>query len=268
MKEWPLADGRSLCYRQAGSGPTLVLLHGWAMSSAVFGEALEELSDQFTVLVPDLPGHGQSAAAADYSLDALAGDLAAWLKGLELTGVRLLGWSLGGQLALRLASLVRPRIHSLLLVSTTPRFVIDDRWTAGLPDGQVRIMARGLKRRYGQTLDDFFAQQFGADELPPDRLQQLLRQLGPAAVPPQAEAALAALETLRCADLRDQLSALQLPALVMHGADDVIIPAAAGRYLAEQLPQSRWELLPQAGHAPFLSRPQRCFALWREFCQR
>lgn len=267
MKEWYLEDGRVLRYRQVGSGPALVLLHGWAMSSAVFGEALQNLSNEFCVLAPDLPGHGQSTAGKDYSLDSLAYDLASWMEGLQLTDVRLLGWSLGGQIVLRLASLTKQRLSRLLLVATTPRFVADEEWVNGLAEGQVRIMARGLQRRFARTLDDFFNQQFGEHEVNAARRQSLAEQFSPTVIPPQQEAALAALETLRTSDLRLQLNELKIPALVMHGAEDKIIPPGAGRYLAEALPQARFQLLEQAGHAPFLSYPEDLFQMWREFCR-
>lgn len=267
MNEWRLADGRVISYRQAGNGPTLVLLHGWAMSSAVFGEALQALSDEFCVLVPDLPGHGTSSSTKDYRLDALAADLSAWMEGLQLAEVRLLGWSLGGQVALRLASLIPQSLYRLLLVATTPRFVVDTAWPHGLAEGQVRIMARGLQRRFARTLDDFFAQQFGAHELNAERRQWLIQQLSPRAVPPQPDAALAALETLRCSDLRSQLGELAVPTLVMHGAEDGIVPPGAGRYLADTLPQARFQQLARTGHAPFLSYPEESFQLWREFCR-
>lgn len=267
MKEWCLEDGRVLRYRQVGSGPPLVLLHGWAMSSAVFGEALQNLSNEFCVLAPDLPGHGQSTAGQDYSLDSLAQDLALWMEGLQLADVRLLGWSLGGQIALRLAGLTEHRLSRLLLVATTPRFVADEEWSNGLAEGQVRIMARGLQRRFIRTLEDFFTQQFGEQEISASRRQWLSEQLSPTVIPPQQEAALAALETLRTSDLRGELFALNVPALVMHGTEDRIVPAGAGRYLAEALPLARFQPLEQGGHAPFLSSPEEVFQIWREFCR-
>ncbi len=267
MNEWSLEDGRALRYRQAGSGPPLVLLHGWAMSSKVFCEAIEDLSNEFCVLAPDLPGHGESGCARDYSLDALANDLALWMEGLQLKDVRLLGWSLGGQVALRLASLAKHRLSRLLLVSTTPRFIADDEWSHGQDDKQVRIMARGLERRFSRTLKDFFNQQFGELEIDEVRRQWLDDNLSPTVIPPQQEAALGALETLRTGDLRRELAVIEMPALVVHGTEDKIIPFGAGCYLAEVLPQARIQPLEQAGHAPFLSCPEKLFHLWREFCQ-
>lgn len=267
MKKWCCPDGRILNYRETGDGPTLVLVHGWAMSSAVFAEALQDLSDEYRVLAPDLPGHGHSTPAGDYSLDALASDLLAWIDALELSDIRLLGWSLGGQIAIRLATLAGSRLNRLLLVATTPRFVAEGEWPHGLPDGQVRIMGRGLKRRFEKTLDDFFAQQFDEHELDDERRRLLRQQVAPETMPPQPEAALAALETLRGSDLRQEIETLDLPTLVMHGAEDAIIPQTAGRYLAERLPRARFISMPGLGHAPFLSRPEESFPLWREFCR-
>lgn len=267
MKEWRCPDGRTLTYREAGSGPPLVLVHGWAMSSAAFCEAIQELSDEFRVLAPDLPGHGGSTETVDYSLDALADDLLGWMEALDLGDIRLLGWSLGGQVALRLAVRAEPRLARLLLIATTPRFTADDEWLHGLPDGQVRIMARGLKRRFAATLDDFFSQQFVAGELGDERSRLLWQRVAPTVQAPRQEAALATLETLRLSDLRQEVNRLALSSLIMHGTEDVIIPHSAGCYLAEQLPQSKFHTMPGLGHAPFLSRPQECFRLWREFCR-
>ncbi|TLM62995.1 MAG: alpha/beta fold hydrolase, partial [Deltaproteobacteria bacterium] len=67
-----------LAWRESGTGRPLVLVHGWSLSGAAFAELAASL-DGFRVLLPDLPGHGQSTPPAGVSLPALAGDLAAWL---------------------------------------------------------------------------------------------------------------------------------------------------------------------------------------------
>ncbi len=267
MKNWSLNDGRKIHYRQAGSGPPLVLLHGWGMSSAVFGEALEALQDQFLVLAPDLPGHGPSTATGDYGLEALAADLAAWMEGLQLQDVRLLGWSLGGQIALRLADGAAQRLSRLILVATTPRFVSDPQWPHGLAAGRVRVMERGLRRDPAGVLKEFFASMFTANELDGQRRQWLTEQCSPAAHPPQPTAVLGALQTLRDSDLRSWVKDLSLPVLLQHGSDDAIVPLGAGRYLAEILPKARLQILNHQGHAPFLSGPEQSFQGWREFCR-
>ena len=269
MRNWLLDDNRRLAYRETGTGRPLVLLHGWSMSSAVFTETLPALADHFRVLAPDLRGHGLSEGGSGYALDDLADDLRMWLEGLKIDSFDLLGWSLGGQVALRLASQLGPRVRRLLLVAATPCFVAGEGWTAGLPAGQVKAMARGLRRRYQETLEDFFHRQFVAGEISAERLRQIKAFAAPVIGDriPAAEPILAALETLQTTDLRRELKELQVPTMVVHGEGDDIIPCEAGRYLATNLPHGSFFGLPDTGHAPFLTRPEQCCNLLREFCR-
>ncbi len=266
MNCWRLTDGRHIHYRQAGRGAPLVLLHGWSLSSAVFDEALHALRDSFTVLVPDLPGHGLSSPANDYRLTALADDLNHWMAGLGLQEVRLLGWSLGGQIALRMAGSGRERLSRLLLVAATPRFLQGPDWPYGLAATQLRVLQRGLNRRPAETLADFFDSQFGDQEIGDGRRRQLRCTVSAAAFPPQPEALREGLKLLAENDLRSELLEVNLPVLVQQGGNDTITPEAAGRYLADNLPQAHLFLQPGLGHAPFLSRPESSVERWRRFC--
>lgn len=269
MKNLELEPGRLLVWREAGEGrtglPPLVLLHGWSMSSAVFTELLPQLGTERRVLAPDLRGHGASSPGPGYDLDDFAADLENWLAGLNLTEIDLLGWSLGGQVAIRFARRGRVRVRRLLLVAATPRFVASPDWPHGLPDGQVRVMVRDLRRAYEKTQGDFFQLQFAGEELPRERLRQIIAFAVRAGTLPPAEVALAALETLRTGDLRGELAQLACPVLVQQGELDHITLPGAGPFLAAACPRGRLELQPERGHAPFLSTPQQSLALWREF---
>ncbi len=265
MNEAMLPDGRRLAWREAGAGRPLVLLHGWSMSSAVFAEVMAGLGDGLRVLAPDLRGHGRSQEGAGYALADFGADLQLWLDHLDVGESDLLGWSFGGQVALRMV-LDRPRrFRRLALVSTTPRFVAEGAWEHGLPAGQVRSMARNLARAYEKTMGDFFARQFGPDEVGSQRLREIIAFAVRAGNLPTPETALATLDTLATGDLRSELAAVACPALVLHGCDDQIIPAGAGRFLAAQIPGARRQELAATGHAPFLSRPQPTLAALREF---
>jgi pimeloyl-[acyl-carrier protein] methyl ester esterase len=265
MKKLTLADGRQIAWREAGSGSTLVLLHGWSMSSAVFAEVIEELAANFRLLAPDLRGHGASDPGAGYAFADFAVDLAEWIQALDLREVVLVGWSLGGQVALELCPLIREQLRRLILVSTTPRFTAAADWAAGLPDLQVRAMARDLKRNYLKTMGDFFALQFAGEEMPRERYRRIVDFAVRDGRLPEPEVALAALETLRLGDQRSGLGAINVPALVQHGELDRITLPGAADYLAGHLPAAELELLPGIGHAPFLSQPQEVCRRWREF---
>ncbi len=301
MKYLRLADGRQLAYRDAGGGRPLILLHGWGMSSHVFAELVAPLAASFRVLAPDLPAtppatpwQGPASASAlprrspispdfasgyavaapwqgpaspregsGYTLEDLAADLLEWLTALDLRQAVLLGWSLGGQVALQLYPAAAPRVERLVLVAATPRFTAAADWSAGLPEGQVRAMERNLLRTFTATLEDFRRLQFAGEEIPSPRLEELLA-LCAGGGPPLPEAALATLETLRRSDLRSDLARIDCPVLVQQGTLDRITLPAAARYLADHLPQTRL-VLQEAGHAPFLSRPGESLELWREF---
>ena len=263
MNEFLLADGRRLAWREAGTGAPLVLLHGWCFSSQVFAEAFAVFSADYRVLAPDLPGHGVSDPAADDGFATLAADLREWLTALSLDRIRLLGWSLGGQVALELAAAPPPaQVERLLLVAVTPRFCAAADWLHGLPEGQVRAMERQLQRDYPATLRDFRERMLAGEELPPARCQRIAALSGP---PPSPAEALATLAALRRADQRHCLAALDCPTLVQHGELDTITLPGAALALAEAIPGARLELLPGIAHAPFLSRPNEVFARWRTF---
>lgn len=261
-----LASGQ-LSWRETGAGRPLVLLHGWSMSSAVFAEVAPLLGENYRVLCPDLPGHGGSDPVSECNLTAFAGQLENWMRLLQLSGTALLGWSLGGQVALQLALQYPCRFSRLLLVATTPRFCQAPDWPHGLPETQLRVLDRNLGRAYEKTMGEFFNLQFIDEDLPKERYREILRfAVRPTALP-EASRARETLTLLGRVDLRSALGSLELPIQILHGEADRIIPVEAGRYLAERLPNAEIHVFPGIGHAPFFSCPKESVQLWRGFLQ-
>jgi len=254
-------------WRETGSGQPLVMLHGWSMSSAVFSEVAELLEKNFRVLCPDLPGHGGSDPVNECSLPAFAERIGSWMRFLQLSRAALLGWSLGGQVAMQLALQNPQPVSHLLLVAATPRFCQAPGWSHGLPETQLRALDRNLARAYEKTMGDFFNLQFSGENMPKERYREILRF---AVRPSQLPALASARETLTVlgtSDLRNDLRSIAQPTQILHGEADQIIPVAAGRYLAEQIPQSEIHVMPGVGHAPFFSRPEESVKLWLDFLQ-
>jgi len=197
----------------------------------------------------------------------MATALADWWQQLDLKNADLLGWSLGGQMALQLAAdrLVQPR--RLVLVATTPKFCSDKSWSAGLPQAQVRALLRNLGRAYEKTLGDFFRLQFDGEQLSRERYRQIIRFAVRAGRLPEPADAIETLRLLGAADQRSLLEKISQPTLVTHGELDRIIPLASGEYLADQLDQAKLQCLAEVGHAPFFSRPAESVAAWRKFLQ-
>jgi pimeloyl-[acyl-carrier protein] methyl ester esterase len=246
--------GVRLHVEAGGSGPALLAVHGWSRSSADLGPLAACLPGR-RVLRPDLRGHGRSTPGP-FTLAALAEDLAALAEAERLQGALLLGWSLGGQVALAALAAhpsLRARVAGLVLLGATPKFTLGDDWPHGQPARAVEGLARKVRRTPAPGLARFLDDCFAPGEL--DAAGQA--RLGPlrAAPPPDLACALAGLELLAATDLRGDLPALALPALVLHGEADAISPVGAARAMAALLPRARLQLFPGLGHAPHLSRP-------------
>jgi pimeloyl-[acyl-carrier protein] methyl ester esterase len=262
-----VAPGDGLHVERSGAGPPLVLLHGWALNLRVFDELARALEDRHTVIRIDLPGHGRSAEPATlreagWSAAALAGALRAHVP----AGAAILGWSLGGQVAIELAAAAPDAVSALVLVSATPRFLADadSGWSAGVAPAQLARLAAFLGRDLPATVRDFLELQVrgGRDaDVVLHRLQQALHAHGTA----DAGALARGLGMLRESDLRARLERVSMPALVVGGQYDRVTPPAAARALQAALPQARHHEIARAGHAPFLSHGPQFAALLRTF---
>lgn len=231
--------------------PVLALLHGWGMNARVFDSLAGLLADDFDVRPLDLPGHGGRAELTENTLQAWADDLAGQLPDDAI----VLGWSLGGQVAMR-AALDHPRkVARLVLLASTPKFVAAADWDRGVDAGDLEAFGAALRADPDATLLRFLSLQTRGMAGQKALLQELRQTMlgGPAA----ADAALAAgLAILRDSDLRGELPGLAQPTLVLHGALDTLTPAAAGTWLAAALPAAQHLELPRAAHAPHLSHAE------------
>lgn len=245
-----------LSWEDTGAGPTLLFIHGWAMSGRVWRYQREQSTADHRIITLDFRGHGGSSVpATGPTIDDFAADIEALLTRLDLNSVTLVAWSMGVSATLQAFPAIRDRISSMILVSGTPRFAAGDGFPHGLPPDEARGMALRLKRQYGRTMEEFFRGMFSEGELARDQYQQILQDIVKGGNLPEPRVALRSLVSLAAADLRSSLAAVDCPTLLIHGEADHICLPGASRYMAEQIPQARLELLPGIGHAPFLSRP-------------
>ena len=230
----------------AGSGPDLVLLHGWGLSSSIWQPVRERLAAHYTLHLVDLPGHGRSR---DISFTSLA-DLEASLAPRIPENAMLCGWSLGGLVALSLAA-TQP-IGRLVLVSSTPSFLARDGWPDAMKRETLADFADDLARDWRGTLAKFLR----LNALGGKRSRDAIRSLTAALAgngDPAPEALARGLDLLRDTDLRADIAAIGMPALVIHGARDMLAPVAAGRWLAARLPAAKLVEFDDAAHLPFLT---------------
>jgi pimeloyl-[acyl-carrier protein] methyl ester esterase len=228
--------------------PVLALVHGWGMNARVFDTLVDLLAVEFDVRALDLPGHGGRAALPHNSLHSWADDLAQQLP----DNTTLLGWSLGGQVAMRAALDHPQKIARLILLASTPKFVVAEDWDRGMAAVDLQEFGAALLADPQATLLRFLSLQTRG--MPGQKALLLqLRQTLLAAPAADSAALTAGLTILHDTDLRAELPQLAQPTLVLHGALDTLTSPAAGAWLAETLPHARHIEFARAAHAPHLS---------------
>jgi pimeloyl-[acyl-carrier protein] methyl ester esterase len=243
-----------LSVESTGDGPPLVLLHGWAMHSGIWGALVPRLARRFRVHAVDLPGHGHSASVSPFTLDGAVAAVGAALESAE-GPLTVLGWSLGGQVAMRWAVSEPVRVGRLALICTSPRFVAGDDWPHAMSPETLARFGDELNVAWKLTVQRFLALQMHGSEHGRAVLAELRHQIYARGEPSPA-ALSGALDMLMTTDLRDEIAAAEQPALVVSGSRDTLTLPGAGHWLAGHLPNARFALISGAAHAPFLSHAE------------
>lgn len=233
-----------------GSGPHLVLLHGWALHSGVWGTARDRLAERFTVTSIDLPGHGHSRHLTFQSQDDVARQIAPHIP----EAATVLGWSLGGQVAMLLAISQPKRVRRLVLLSSTPRFINGDDWLHGMRATTLGDFAQRLANDYRSTLLNFLALQVLGSRDARSHIAMLREDLFARGEP--ASATLSdGLHALAHSDLRSMVRDVTQPTLIMAGDRDALTPISASTWLAENMRKTQLVRVADGAHALFLSHP-------------
>jgi pimeloyl-[acyl-carrier protein] methyl ester esterase len=253
-----------LYFETRGQGPDLVLLHGWGLNLRVWDGLTRELSSSFRVIAVDLPGHGRSA----WNPEARTPAEQAWQVHATLASVSdrysLLGWSMGGQIAIDLAAAMPGSVDRLVLVATTPRFAASADWAYGMPETSLEKLATQLRTNYKRTVSEFLELQVRGSAASDKVLAELHASLfshGEA----HPKALVAGLNTLKNSDLRSMLPLVRAPTLVIAGQYDRVTLPAASQALAHALPNARYVEFRRAAHAPFLSHTAEFAAMVSAF---
>ncbi|MEZ4622683.1 MAG: 3-oxoadipate enol-lactonase [Caldilineaceae bacterium] len=245
-------------YRPAQTGPTLVFLNSLGSDLRIWQEVIARLPAHLGILCFDQRGHGLSdAPSGPYTLPQLAADLRGLLNHLVLRQVVLVGVSVGGMIAQQFALSDPERVRGLVLCDTGARIATADYWSeratavrrGGLAPLAHLILARWVSGDYGE------------------RHPAAHRGYANMLVRTPAEGYAATCDALRDGDLRVQVSAIQVPTLVLCGADDLATPPTLGEELAAAIPHARFALIANAGHIPALEEPDAVAAHIRSFLE-
>ena len=241
------------------SKPDLALIHGWGLGSGVWQPCAGQWEGIARIHHVKLPGYEDTPDHGETFIDAAQSAL----EDLP-DGVTLCGWSLGGLLAMQAALLAPERIARLILVGGTPSFAQRDGWTAAQPRSLLAGFAEAVAGDTRATLQRFVALMNQGDTNGRAIGREINRGVLSSPLAPVATL-LKGLDWLRDIDLREQVSALRCPVLLIHGENDPLMPIQAARWLAEHLPQAQLQVFRGAAHAPFLNDPEHFAALVGDF---
>lgn len=267
--------GHRRAYRIAGSGPVIVLLHGVGDNSTTWSPVHAKLAQRFTVIAPDMLGHGESDKPnADYSLSAFANGLRDLLTALDIDRVTLVGHSLGGGVAAQFTYQYPEFVERVVLVSAggvTKDVSIALRFAA-MPMGAealsmlqlpgalsaVELVGRTVQNVVGST-------RFTRDVSSLPRLARGLSK--PGAVAAFARTLRAVVDTRgQYVTMLDRTYLMQdLPLQIIWGVDDMIIPVSHARLAHQQIPGSRLEIFEESGHMPHDDHPDRFVRVVEQF---
>ncbi len=247
-----------------GHGRDLALIHGWGIGKAVWQPVIDKLAQRFRVHLLDLPGYGEpdcslpvTALTSAPSCDMPSFiDTAAALVDTLPAGCILCGWSLGSQLAMQAAVLRPGHFSQLILVASTPRFTQAGDWPHAQTPALLDAFETAVGKDPGSTLKRFIALLNQGDTRSRANARTLALGLSASKLP-DAATLVQGLGWLRDVDLRQQLAAIAVPTLLIHGENDPLMPLPAAQWLKEQMPHAHLELFAGAAHAPFLNDPER-----------
>jgi pimeloyl-[acyl-carrier protein] methyl ester esterase len=233
--------------------PSIVLLHGWGFSRLIWETFIPYLENDFDVTCLDLLGYGDNITTTQVTLEKISQDVIDKLP----TSPILLGWSLGGLVAMHIAAHHPERLSHLITITSTPRFMA----TTGWPGMSVTTMDRfcaDLIKDHQQLLQHFIYLQFH-DALKDRQHIKALKKHLKDSVSPSPTVLNDTLSILKNTDLRSQMKTIQCPQQYLFGRLDTIVPARVSDKIKLLAPNAKVSVLPKVSHAPFLSDPQRCY---------
>lgn len=257
-------NGTLYCYWERGEGPTIIFAHGLFVNHDVFTAQIGVLSESYRCIVMDMPGHGDSGYNPDgWTLDDLSRDFALIVQELSLGTVTFVGQSQGGMVGIRLAARYPDLLSRLILIGTSARAEFSDRldnW-----QNQRDVLLNGTEQEREAVFTHIQHHINGENWLlknPTEVVRERAIMLAH-----DRDGLVLALDAavFTRGDIRELLTDIKIPTLVICGESDVATPAELSREIASAIEKASLITLAGVGHHPTLEAPQDVTAAITEF---
>jgi pimeloyl-[acyl-carrier protein] methyl ester esterase len=243
-----------------GEGRPIVLIHGWGVSGKIWEEFAKLIMSKYKLYIIDLPGMGKSEIINPYKIDNLINEI----HGLIPERASIIGWSLGGLIAMKYCLKYTKNVNSLVCISATPCFIKKHGWEYGVNKNFFLKFKKDLLNNWEKTLKKFFLLQIQKEE----EKEEILKKLESDSInkrPSTKEGLEKSLEILEKVDIRENIKNINIPTLIISGKQDTISDYKASIWMQSQIKESEIFIFDSAGHLPFISHQRKCYQLVKEF---
>ena len=249
-----------ITYDDTGSGPAVVLIHGYPFNRSMWAEQVSALADSYRVVTLDLRGHGESESSTGAStMKLMAQDVAALMDELQIDRAVIGGLSMGGYVTLAFYQLFAERVEKLLLADTRAQADTEEaKATRG--DQVQQIQADGMTGIVNGMLPKLLSPETVSKQ--PEivkRVRDMMMHTSP-------EGAIGALRGMaEREDQTERLSQINVPALIVVGKEDPITPVADSQKMHERIAGSQLVVIENASHVSNIEQPEQFNRALREF---
>lgn len=246
-----------------GLGAPIVMLHGWAMHTGVWRNFAQALAYKQQVICLDLPGHGLSESVEPYTLESVVDAIA---RELPEQACDIVGWSLGGNVAIRLAEKYPQRIKSIVLIGSNPHFIKTESWQ-GVEPLILKAFANNMQENGVSTLLRFMSLQVQGTLAAKMSLKYIKAAMQECAIP-EVKVLMGGLSILQTVDQIETLSHLSMPVLMIFGGRDQLVPVSVAEQCQALQDQIEVSVIAEAAHIPFITHQQQLLPLVQDFIQQ
>jgi 3-oxoadipate enol-lactonase len=253
-------DGNEYVYEEKGSGSPVVFAHGLTFDRHMWDPQVESLSTRYRCIAYDFLGHGGSSVAVrEYSLEDEAENMHALMAGWGASPAHVVGLSMGGMVAMRLALAHPEDVRSLSLLDTSAEEEVEER-RPQYEAMAAAAQASGPESVVGAVAPFMFSQRFLESQ--PEKVAAFRQQF----IASNADGIAAATKAVtRRTNLLEHISGIRVPALVIVGGEDISTTPDKAQNIVERIAGARLETVAGAGHMTPIEQPERVSQLISEF---